>query len=115
MLRYEVDLYRHREFVREAFLTLAASRSDSHIIGMVISEPNCEVKLSGVWTPIDHENALWRPYRDKRCPECHGRVIAIRAGSDGTVAHFEHWERHTGCRLGDCFDGKSTRHPKTLP
>jgi hypothetical protein len=30
------------------------------------------------------------------------------------VAHFEHYERHPGCHLGDCFDGNPRPHRKAL-
>lgn len=30
------------------------------------------------------------------------------------AAHFEHFERHPGCSLGDCFDGNRRPHPGAL-
>jgi hypothetical protein len=75
----------------------------------------CELSNGKRWIPnITIEQALdLPPYRKKRCPECYGRVRAHRPG-DGAPARFEHFERHPGCSLGDCFDGNKRPHPGAL-
>ena len=75
----------------------------------------CEVKIRGKWEQIALDDALRLDSgRVKRCPECHGQVRAHKPGKDGMVAHFEHFERHPGCYLGDCFDGRRRPHRKAL-
>jgi hypothetical protein len=78
------------------------------------SETGCEVRVEGVWTFTELSAALkLDPVRIKRCAECHGQVRLVKA-SRGTAAHIEHYERHPGCSLGDCFDGMRCMHPKAL-
>jgi hypothetical protein len=81
----------------------------------MIDEVACEVLDRKVWTGIDITLALKMPKtRLKRCPECHGRVRAHSAGSNGMRPHMEHFNRHVGCSRGDCFDGNSRLHPDTV-
>jgi hypothetical protein len=80
-----------------------------------IDETSCELKVFGGWQPITLDEVLsLHPSRIKRCPVCHGRVRAHKAADNGMVAHFEHYERHPGCHLGDCFDGNPRPHRKAL-
>jgi hypothetical protein len=65
--------------------------------------------------PITLDEALrLHPSRIKRCPVWHGRVSAHKAGENGMGVHFENYERHPGCHLGDCFDGNPSPHRKAL-
>lgn len=78
-------------------------------------EPAAELHANRTWNPISIAVALSMPRsRRMRCPECHGRVRAHREGTTGQRAHMEHYERHTGCSRGDCFDGNSRPHPRAL-
>jgi uncharacterized protein YlaI len=78
------------------------------------SETGCEVRVQGEWALVELSQALkLDPVRIKRCPECHGQVRLIKA-SRSAAAHFEHYEPHTGCASGDCFDGLRRPHPKAL-
>jgi len=80
-----------------------------------IRETDCELKIRDGWQPITLEEALrLNPNRIKRCPVCHGRVRADQAGKNGMVAHFEHFQPHPGCYLGDAFDGNPRPHPRAL-
>jgi hypothetical protein len=75
----------------------------------------CEVFARNEWQGIDLQLALKMPNtREKRCPECHGRVRAHSVGSNGMKAHMEHFERHKGCSRGNYFDGTATLHPSAL-
>jgi hypothetical protein len=77
--------------------------------------PTCELHLRGAWTAIDLETALKLDKgRTKRCPECHGQVRAHAVAKNGMVAHFEHYDGHAGCSLGDRFDGNHRPHPRAL-
>jgi hypothetical protein len=79
-----------------------------------IRETGCELKIRGGWQPITLDEALQlAPSRIKRCAICHGQVRA-HAGTDGMVAHFEHFKLHPGCYLGDAFDGNPRPHLKAL-
>lgn len=74
-----------------------------------------ELSANKTWVSIDIDTALSMPRtRLMRCPDCHGRIRAHKAGRDGQKAHMEHYERHEGCARGDCFNGSATRHPKAL-
>ncbi len=80
----------------------------------------CEVREgSDDWLFVTVEDVIERRNRgdikfDKRCVECHGRVRAHKAGVWG-AAHFEHMQRHSGCSLGDNYDGKGKRiHPDAI-
>ena len=74
-----------------------------------------ELSANQTWTPIDLDHALTMPRsRRMRCPECHGRVRAHKAGQDGQKAHMEHYERHAGCSRGDSFNGTPAPHHKAL-
>lgn len=68
------------------------------------------------WEPISVQDVLGLGRQEvKRCPECHGRVKAVKAGPNGVpAAHFEHFNRHKGCSLGDCFDGTRRLHSTPL-
>jgi hypothetical protein len=78
-------------------------------------EQTCEVKAFGKWELITIDKALaLNKDRLKRCPECHGRVRAHNAGSDGTPAHFEHFREHKGCVRSYTFDGSHSMHPKAI-
>ena len=77
---------------------------------------SCELWNGRHWVSITIEQALELPSRRrKRCPECGGRVRAHKASDDGIMAaHFEHFERHPGCSLGDSFDSNRRPHPEAL-
>lgn len=78
-------------------------------------EQAAELFANKRWNMISVEHALSMPRsRVLRCPECQGRVRAHREGSTGQRAHMEHYERHKGCSRGDCFDGTSRPHPRSL-
>jgi hypothetical protein len=80
-----------------------------------IRENGCELKIFGGWRPITLEEALaMQATRIKRCPICHGRVRVHPTSVDGLVAHFEHFELHPGCYLGDGFDGNPRPHRRAL-
>jgi hypothetical protein len=74
----------------------------------------CEIKKNGSWelVSVDEARALGSSER-KRCPECHGKVRAMRAGGD-TPAHFEHAPKHNGCSLSHRFDGSRRPHPDPI-
>ena len=75
----------------------------------------CELFANRTWTAISITDALKMPRsRLMRCLECRGRVRPHREGSDGQRAHMEHYERHRGCSRGDCYEGRSTPHPRAL-
>ena len=80
------------------------------------SEPTCEMRVRGAWEVITLDDALNRfdASREKRCIECHGQVRAHRLSSNGMKAHFEHYERHDGCSLGNSFSGARARHRRPL-
>ena len=74
-----------------------------------------ELFSNNTWRPIDLNAALNGPGTNRmRCPECHGRVRAHKAGTTGQKAHMEHFARHAGCPRGDCYDGAASLHPKAL-
>lgn len=82
---------------------------------MSIDTYSCEVWIESNWTVVTVEVALAYPTLTKRCMECHGHIKLMRAGPKGKPrAHPEHHKRHSGCSLGDCFDGKKTPHPKQV-
>ena len=75
------------------------------------NQPTCELRLRGEWVPIGLSEALrLHSSRDKRCPECHGKVRAHKEAENGMRAHFEHFEAHEGCSLGPVFSGHRSRH-----
>ena len=49
----------------------------------------------------------------RRCPECHGRVIVMKAGP-ASPAHFEHRPRHNGYSHSILFDGHKRANPNPL-
>jgi hypothetical protein len=73
---------------------------------------HCEVQRGdGRWESISVEEAkALGSLEIKRCPQCHGRVSAHKAGGK-TPAHFEHLPKHNGCRLSHRFDGNVRPHP----
>ena len=78
------------------------------------AESGCEIRVQGQWTLVELPRALkLDAIRIKRCPECHGQVRIVKAGR-AEAAHFEHYERHPGCSLGDGFDGTRRKHPKAM-
>jgi hypothetical protein len=80
-----------------------------------IAETHCELKILEGWQPITLDEALsLHPDRVKRCPVCHGRVRAHKAGDDGAAARFEHVQTHLGCYLASDFDGNPRPHRKAL-
>jgi hypothetical protein len=75
----------------------------------------CEMKIKDGWASLKIDDAIGlNPDILKRCIECHGKVRAHRASTNGMRAHFEHVDAHSGCSLGDSFTGKETLHPKAL-
>jgi hypothetical protein len=79
-----------------------------------ILETGCELWIREGWQPITLEEALGlNPRRMMRCPVCHGRVRAVGA-DNGILAHFEHFECHSGCYREATFDGNPSPHPKSL-
>jgi len=73
----------------------------------------CEARSKrGPWQIVSVDLAVeMNTSVEKRCVECHGRVRAHKTG-DGGAAHFEHIQKHVGCTLGTCYDGKGSRlHP----
>ena len=76
----------------------------------------CDMWANKEWvsTPIEDALSKYDATRTKRCPECHGQVRAHKAGENGMRPHFEHYDRHTGCSLGDAFLGTPSMHPKAL-
>ena len=81
------------------------------------SKPNdeCEFKVRGEWQRNDIAAALKMAAGElKRCPECHGRVRAHKAGTTGQRAHFEHLRAHAGCSLKPGFSGRRSLHPEAL-
>ncbi len=74
----------------------------------------CEVKLKGEWTsrPVGEVRLLGDVPR--RCKECHGPIVLMKAGPNGVPrAHAEHRPRNVGCSLGHYFDGN--RRPSPYP
>lgn len=83
--------------------------------GKELTDIAAELHANGSWQPIEMELALKMPKtRRMRCPECHGRVRAHKAGKDGQKAHMEHYERHAGCSRGDSFKGSPSPHPRAI-
>lgn len=79
---------------------------------MKIDEYSCEVWLGDAWAVVPIEIALEYPELTRRCPECHGKIKTMHAGPGNRPrAHPEHYSRHKGCSLGDCFDGTHAPHP----
>lgn len=79
---------------------------------MKIDEYSCEIWLGDAWAVVPVETAIAYPELSRRCPECHGKIKTMRAGPGNKPrAHPEHFKRHKGCSLGDCFDGTPTLHP----
>jgi hypothetical protein len=71
----------------------------------------CEVKIEGKWTVVDHETAVIHHLHDlKRCPYCGGRVTHYQSGNH----HFGHYAAHTGCSEAWNFSGIASRHPEAL-
>jgi hypothetical protein len=67
------------------------------------------------WHRVSIEAALKMQDEKFRCPECFGRVRLHRGTEDPeTVTRGEHFKKHPGCSLGDCFDGKPRPHPAPL-
>jgi len=81
-----------------------------------VFELGCEVRVQGQWQWIAVAEAMrLGRSRIKRCPECNGQVQAYQAIEQGIIVHLvEHYERHSGCSLGDCFDGIRKPHPKVM-
>lgn len=80
------------------------------------SADECEIKIGGRWTVVAIDDAL-QSYRDelKRCPECHGRVRAHKAGTTDQRAHFEHMNANPGCSTKpSTFNGHRARHPHAI-
>ena len=71
----------------------------------------CEIMTDDGWALIDVDEALGLCGAMLRCPACHGRVRAHRAGTTGQRAHFEHLQRHDGCPLKNGYSGVSSEHP----
>jgi len=80
------------------------------------SVDECEIKVRGEWQRIEIAAALGMDSGGlMRCPECHGRVRAHKAGTTGQRAHFEHYGSHSGCSLKPCtFSGHRSLHPNAL-
>ncbi len=77
-------------------------------------EIGCEVRGHGGWQWVSLSDAL-RLYssRMKRCQECHGQV-RVDKPRPGMAAQLVHYERNSGCSLGDCFDGRRRLHQKPM-
>lgn len=74
-----------------------------------------ELKLKGVWTVIDLDQALkLAANREFRCTECHAPVRVHREGSDGLPAHFEHRRAFDGCSRSSIFNGTRRPNPRAL-
>lgn len=79
-----------------------------------MSNDTCEMRDGAEWVAVGIDEALRRPGESKRCPACHGQVIAFGAYRTGARAHFEHSVLHRGCPTKRTFDGRATRHPMAL-
>ena len=82
-----------------------------------VFELGCEVRVQSKWQWIPVANAMkLGRFRIKRCPECHGQVQVYQATDQHRmIVHLvAHYESHSGCSLGDCFDRIRTLHPKAL-
>jgi len=75
-----------------------------------------EIRNGAGWRRIGIAEALSEPRSSvMRCLGCGGRVKAHREGTTAQRAHFEHYQKHAGCRLKpSTFDGTATRHPHAL-
>jgi hypothetical protein len=74
-----------------------------------------ELYANKQWHSIEIELAFQMgPSRLMRCPDCHGRVRAHKAGTTGQRAHMEHYERHCGCSRSAAFGGERPPHPSAL-
>ena len=77
----------------------------------------CEARerTRGPWKIISADEALKLDTRtEKRCAECHGRVLAVEA-TQTLPAHFRHAQGHPGCTLGMLYDGNGPRlHPAAV-
>ena len=75
----------------------------------------CEAWIEGAWKTVSIQTARDYPELARRCSECHGQIKIMRAGHGGAPrSHPEHYERHKGCSLGNCFDGERRPHPKQV-
>jgi uncharacterized protein with PIN domain len=78
-----------------------------------VTDEACNRKLDWVVMPVVKARQLADP--TIRCEECHGRVKLMSAGPGGVpAAHAEHFQRFTGCSLGDCYDGTSRPNPSMV-
>ena len=74
-----------------------------------------EILSGDGWFRIDIERGLTLGgSTPMRCPACHGRVRAHKAGTTGQRAHFEHLRSHDGCPLKNGFSGEISAHPEAL-
>jgi hypothetical protein len=67
----------------------------------------------GEWEVVsaDQAAALGQSF-DKRCVECHGRVLPR---AHGGAIRMEHAQECAGCSLGNCYDGQGQRlHPAVV-
>jgi hypothetical protein len=74
----------------------------------------CEVRhRRGPWRRLSAKEALpLNTQTEKRCVECHGRVLALQVG--GTT-RIQHAQAHSGCTLGATYDGHGARfHPAAV-
>jgi hypothetical protein len=74
----------------------------------------CEVRRKrGPWRRLSASEALQlNTQTEKRCLECHGRVLALDIGG---TSHIKHAQAHSGCTLGGTYDGHGARlHPAAV-
>lgn len=76
----------------------------------------CETLIDGVWTliPVAEAHNLHRD-ADKRCPDCHGKVITKGAYAPRRGAFMYHHRIHDGCpRISHQYAGTPKPHPEAL-
>ncbi|MDP4025736.1 hypothetical protein Q8W71_24185 [Methylobacterium sp. NEAU 140] len=80
------------------------------------SAPFCEVKIDGMWQPIDMKEAAGRfRLAPKRCPVCHGPVMTTSTYVQPVQYRVTHRRAHTGCPLiGPRYVGTPSPHPDAL-
>lgn len=72
----------------------------------------CEIRLNGEWKKVTVEEAREHGNVARRCFECYGPIVLMRAGPNGVPrAHAEHRPGHKGCSLGHYFDGTKAISP----
>lgn len=72
----------------------------------------CEIKLAGEWKKVSVEEAREHGNVPRRCKQCHGPIVLMRAGPNGVPrAHAEHRPRNDGCPLSYRFDGNFRMSP----